>query len=129
MAELPIGEVARRAGLTPSALRYYEAEGLIPRAPQRGGRRVYPEAVLVRLAVIRLAKEAGFTVAEIRRLLSGFGRRTPPGKRWQSLAENKMAELDRRIAEARRMKKVLRALTRCECPTLEDCARALRARP
>ena len=125
MAELRIGEVARRAGVAPSALRYYEAEGLLPRAPQRGGQRVYPESILQRLALIRLAKEAGFTVAEIRRLLSGFSRKTPPGRRWRRLAESKLAELERRIEEAQRMKAVLQAVTRCECPSLDDCGKAM----
>jgi len=125
MAELRIGEVARRAGVAPSALRYYEAEGLLPRAPKRGGQRVYPESILQRLALIHLAKEAGFTVAEIRRLLSGFSRKTPPGQRWRRLAESKLAELERRIEEAQRMKAVLQAVTRCECPSLEDCGKAL----
>lgn len=125
MSELPIGEVARRAGVATSAIRYYEAEGLLPRAPRAGGRRVYPESVLQRLALIALAKDAGFTVAEIRRLLSGFSRKTPPGQRWRKLAESKVAELDRRIEEALRMKAVLQAVTRCECPTLDDCGAGL----
>ena len=125
MAELGIGEVARRAGLKASALRYYEAEGLIPRAPQRSGRRVYDESILDRLRIIQLAKSAGFTMAEIKRLLSGFSRRTAPGQRWRALAETKRAELDERIAEARRMQRVLDAVTRCDCPSFDDCARAL----
>jgi DNA-binding transcriptional MerR regulator len=125
VAELRIGEVARRAGVAASTLRYYEAEGLLPRAPRSGGHRVYPESILQRLALIALAKEAGFTVAEIRRLLSGFSRRTPPGQRWRKLAESKAAELDRRIEEARRMKAVLQAVGRCECPTLDDCGKEL----
>ncbi len=125
MAELPIGEVARRAGVAASALRYYEDAGLLPRADRKGGRRVYPEAILQRLALIHLAKEAGFTVAEIRRLLSGFARKTPPGQRWRTLAEMKLEELDRRIEEAQRMKAVLQTVTRCHCPTLDDCGKAL----
>jgi MerR family redox-sensitive transcriptional activator SoxR len=128
--EIGIGEVARRAGLATSAIRYWEREGLIPRARRRGGRRVYDASVADRLALIRLAKAAGFTVAEIRRLLGGFGRRTPPGERWRRLARGKLAELEHRIEEAQRMKRVLRAVARCECPTFEDCARGMEsARP
>lgn len=126
MSELSIGEVALRAGIATSAIRYYEAEGLIPPAPRRGGRRVYDASMVDRLALIAVAKQAGFTVAEIKRLLGGFARRAPPGERWRSLAERKLAELDQRIAEAERMKRVLGVVMRCECPTFEDCARALK---
>ncbi len=125
MAELGIGEVARRAGIAASAIRYYEAEGLIPRAARRSGRRVYDESIVGRLSLIALAQSAGFTIAEIKRLVRGFGGRKPPGARWRALTAEKLGELDRRIAEAERMKRVLRVVARCECPTLDDCARAL----
>ncbi len=123
---LSIGEVAKRAGLAASALRYYEREGLIPTADRCGGKRVYGEDIFDRLALINAAKAAGFTVAEIQTLLSGFARRTPPGRRWRKLAERKLVELDARIAEVERMKRALEAVTRCECPTLEECSRAIR---
>lgn len=125
MSELGIGEVAKRTGLASSAIRYYEGEGLIPAATRRGGRRMYGTDVLHRLAVIELAKRSGFTLAEIKRLLGGFERSTPPGDRWRRLAGEKMKELDARIAEARRMRKVLGIVTRCTCPTFDDCARAM----
>ena len=126
MSELGIGEVARRASLASSALRYYEREGLLPPAHRRNGRRFYDEHVLERLSVIELAKRAGFTLAEIKRLFGGFDRRTPPGERWRRLAEEKFRELDERIAEAQRMQAVVRVIARCECPTFDDCARAMR---
>jgi MerR family transcriptional regulator, redox-sensitive transcriptional activator SoxR len=127
MSELGIQEVGRRARLASSALRYYEREGLLPRAHRRNGRRFYDEDVLERLAVIELAKRAGFTIAEIKRLFGGFDRRTPPGERWRRLANDKFRELDERIAETQRMQALLRVIAGCECPTFEDCARALRA--
>jgi MerR family redox-sensitive transcriptional activator SoxR len=126
---LSIGEVAERTGVAASALRYYEREGLIPKADRQGGKRVYGEDILDRLALIAVAKAAGFTVAEIQTLLSGFARRTPPGQRWRKLAETKLAELETRSAELERMKRVLLAVTRCKCPTLEECSRALRGGP
>ncbi len=125
MKLLSIGKVADRAGIAASAIRYYEAEGLLPRADRRSGRRVYDERIVERLAIIHLAKGAGFTVAEVKRLLGGFARRTPPGERWRTLAERKLVELDERIAEAERMKRLLQIVQRCECPTFEDCSRAM----
>jgi len=121
-----IGEVAKLTGVAASALRYYEREGLIPRADRRGGKRIYGDDILDRLALIGVAKAAGFSVAEVRTLLSGFTRRTPPGKRWRKLADRKLAELEARAAEVASMKRVLLAVTRCECPTLDECARAMR---
>ena len=126
---LTIGEVAERSGVAASALRYYEREGLIPRADRRGGKRVWRDDVLDRLALIAVAKAAGFTVAEIQTLLAGLARRAPPGARWRALAARKLGELEARRAEVERMKRVLEALSRCECPTLEDCSRAIRAAP
>jgi DNA-binding transcriptional MerR regulator len=126
MKMLPIGQVARRAGITASAIRYYENEGLLPRALREGGRRVYDEPILDRLRLIELAKKSGFTIAEIRKLLGGFARSAPPGVRWRALAEKKLEELDRRIEEAQRMRELLGIVMGCECPTLEDCARSMR---
>lgn len=123
---LSIGVVARRSGLAASALRYYERAGLIPPADRRGGKRAYGEEVLDRLALIDAAKAAGFRIAEIRALLEGLGRRTPPGSRWRALAARKQQELEARLAGLRRAKRMLAVVNRCECPTLEDCSRALR---
>lgn len=123
---LTIGQVAKRTGIAASALRYYEREGLIPTADRRGGKRVYGDDILDRLALVGAAKAAGFTVAEIRTLLAGFARRTPPGARWRKLAERKRRELDARLAEVERMKRALDIATRCACPTLEECSRVIR---
>ena len=121
MSDLTIGQVANQAGIATSAIRFYERERLLPRPDRRNGRRVYGKSILARLDLIDLAKRAGFTVAEIRRLLHGFKGNTPPGVRWRMLAESKIEELDERIREARRMKAVLERVTDCECPTLDDC--------
>ena len=123
---LTIGEVAKQTGVAASALRFYEREGLIPKAAREGGKRIYSEDILDRMALIGVAKAAGFTVAGIKTLLSGFARRTPPGPRWRKLAVRKLAELDARIAEVERMRRVLTSVTGCECPSLEECSRAIR---
>lgn len=125
MADLTIGAVAKRAGLATSAIRYYEAEGLLPKALRSGNRRVYSESIFERLALIELAQSAGFTIREIKQLLAGFRSSTPPSQRWQRLTKAKVSELEARIEDAERMLGVLRTVRRCACPTLDDCGRAL----
>jgi MerR family redox-sensitive transcriptional activator SoxR len=126
MEELTIGEVAQRAGIRASAIRYYESVAVLP-APQRiNGCRRYDASVLERLAVIQLAQKAGFTVAEIRTLFSGFTPETPASARWEALAQQKLAEVDALIYRAQAMKRVLEEqLLRCRCLTLEECARCI----
>src|SRR5262249_29941929 len=126
MNRLPIGEVARRTGMRPSALRYYEEVGLIAPQPRDGGQRRYGPDVFNILAVIEHAKRVGFTIAETRWLLTGFGSSIAPTERWRSMAKRKEKELDQAIADARRMKNLLRWTLRCECVTLEECGRRLR---
>jgi MerR family transcriptional regulator, redox-sensitive transcriptional activator SoxR len=121
--ELTIGDVARRAGLRTSALRYYEDVGLVQPIRRAHGRRVYDASVFESLALIRLAQDAGFTVAEVRRLLSGFDRATPASVRWQSLAQRKLDEINARIERAERMRALLERLLRCRCDTLGQCVR------
>ena len=122
MEELAIGEVARRAGIRPSALRYYERIGLLP-APRRvSGRRRYDQSTVQMLRVVQLAQQAGFTVAEIQTLLHGFAPDTPPAARWQPLAQQKIAELDALVARAQQMKRILETGLNCGCLRLEDCA-------
>jgi MerR family redox-sensitive transcriptional activator SoxR len=125
MEDLAIGEVARRAGIRPSALCYYESIGLLP-APRRvSGRRRYDEQTVQMLRVVQLAQAAGFTIAEIQTLLYGFAPDTPPAARWQPLARQKIVELDALIARAQQMKRVLETGLNCGCLRLEDCAVAL----
>lgn len=117
-----IGAVAKQAGLRPSAIRYYESVGLLPRPERTNGRRRYDDSVFSRLALIELAQQAGFTIGEIKTLLHGFSRKTPASVRWRALTESKLEEIEERIRQARRMKRVLERLAECECPTFEDCA-------
>lgn len=127
MEELPIGEIARRAGVRPSALRYYESIGLLP-APRRvNGRRRYDALAVQLLSVVQLAQLAGFTIAEIQTLLHGFAPETPPAERWQPLARQKLRELDAQITRVHQMKQILEQGLSCGCLRLEDCAVVLGA--
>lgn len=122
MDELAIGEVARRAGIRTSALRYYERIGLLPAPKRVSGQRRYDARTVQLLKVIQLAQGAGFTVAEIQTLLHGFTPETPPAARWQPLARKKLEELDALIVRAQQMKQVLATGLNCGCLRLEDCA-------
>ena len=122
---LTIGEVARRAGVRASAIRYYEEAGLLEEPERVGGKRRYDEEVLRRLALIGGAKRAGFTIGEIRTLLHGFPPGTGAAQRWQALASEKLIEVDEAIAQLRQTRGLLEEALRCECASLDECARLL----
>lgn len=124
---LTITAVARRAALRPSALRYYESVGLLP-APERvGNRRRYGPDVLSRLTLIA-AQQMGFSSAEIAVLIDGFAAGTPAGERWSVMAAQKLAEVEALIVRAEGMRQLLGEALRCQCLTLDACARAFQAR-
>ena len=129
---VPIGELARRTGVATSALRYYERIGLLSPAERVGQRRHYPPSSAERVALIRLCQDAGFTLAEIGRLLTAWSR----GRRdWDRLAERKIAELDARIADAQRAKKLVTHALECPhrdllaCPNFRSALEAHLERP
>lgn len=124
-AVLTIGEVARRAGLRTSAIRYYEETGLLPEPERAGGKRRYQEGILRRLALIAGAKRAGFTLEEIRTLLNGFPAGTGAAERWRVLASEKLVEVDEAVARLRETRELLEEALRCECASLDECARLL----
>ena len=123
-----IGELARKAGIRSSAIRFYERAGVLPRASRQNGQRDFtPEAELY-LAVIDVARRAGFTIAEIRIFFQGFPEGIPASARWRRLAQKKYNELDLLISRMESMQKLLRNGMRCRCIKLEDCGRILRSR-
>lgn len=124
-ALLTIGEVARRAGVRTSAIRYYEEAGLLPEPERVGGKRRYEKEMLRRMALIGGAKRAGFTLSEIRTLLHGFPAGTGAAQRWQALASEKLVEVDETIAQLRETRELLEEALRCECVSLDECARLL----
>ena len=104
---LTIGEVAAMVGLNASTLRYYESIGLLPPAKRLGGQRRYTTAILPLLAVIQMAKEAGFSLPEIHTLLHSQTDGEVLSQRWQTLAAAKIRELDVVISRAQDMKALL----------------------
>jgi MerR family redox-sensitive transcriptional activator SoxR len=123
MENLAIGDIARQAGVATSAIRYYERIGLLPPSRRVSGKRRCDPSILQKLGVIRLAQQAGFTIAEIQTLLLAASPvNTPPSQRWEALAGSKITELDAMIQRAQEMKALLETTLQCQCVTLEDCA-------
>lgn len=118
---LTIGEVARKAGVNPSAIRYYERIGVLPPPERRAGQRRYPPEIVRRLGAIEIAKEAGFTLDETRELFAADGHRSAHAE-LQLLAARKLPELDELIARAQRKRGWLAAAQQCTCETLDVCA-------
>ena len=119
---LPIGEVARRAGVAASALRYYEEEGLVASVRPAGGQRRYPRSVLRRLAFVRAAQNVGLTLDEIRAALATLPEgRTPTKADWARLSRGWRSRLDEQIAgaggAARRPHHAASAAGACRCAT------------
>lgn len=121
MAMLSIGEVAKRAGIRTSALRYYEEAGVLPAPARVNGRRQYQVDVLQRIDVLHFAQQAGFSLDEIKTLFHGFDASTPLSARWQRLARVKLQELDTLAAKIVLMRRALELGLKCGCVRLEDC--------
>ena len=106
---MKIGELAARASLNASAIRYYEKMGVL----------VAP------VLLVRFATNMGFTLAEIKLFLSGLRDNTPVGPRWKKLAARKLAEVEQNIARSLKLKSLLQGLLRCHCPSLQFCVNRL----
>lgn len=105
---LTIGEVAAAAGIEASTLRYYERIGLLPPPPRRSGRRCYTPHILPLLAIIKLAKDAQFTLPEIHQLLYTHDHDSSTlSDRWRMLAARKLEEINQIISRALEMKHLL----------------------
>lgn len=122
---MTIGEVAEKAALATSAIRYYEKTGLLKQPLRKNGRRVYSDGILHQLVIIEFAKETGFTLSETKLLLHGFPENTPASARWKKMASNKIRELDVALAKTKAMRDMLEAMTSCRCRKLEQCAEGL----
>jgi MerR family transcriptional regulator, redox-sensitive transcriptional activator SoxR len=124
METFAIGEIAELAGVQPSTLRYYENIGILPPPRRVSGQRRYSGDVLQILAVIQLAKDANFTLPEIRALLYDYSEYSTPSQRWKDLAQRKLREVDAIIAHAQEMKQLLEEGLECDSLLyeLDSCA-------
>ena len=110
---LPIGELAKRAGLATSAIRYYERIGLLPEPYRVSGQRRYGTETLGRLEFIATAQRAGFTLREIAELSRDFDVR--------QLARRKLPEVREQLHRTRQIKRWLDTASECDCASPDEC--------
>ncbi len=119
---LSIGEVAERTGVTVSALRFYEAEGLISSTRSAGGQRRFAREVLRRVAFVRIAQQIGLSLDEIAGALAALpDERTPTPADWARLSRTWRAALDERIKLLELVRDDLTSCIGCGCLSLHTC--------
>lgn len=122
METLAIGDFAARAGVAPSALRYYEREGLIRSARTAGNQRRYERSELRRVAFIKIAQQVGVSLEEIREALAELPEnRTPTKADWARLSAHWRRKLDERITLMERLRDQLTGCIGCGCLSLQRC--------
>jgi DNA-binding transcriptional MerR regulator len=129
VTELDIAEVARRAGVPASTLRYYEERGLIRSLGRQGLRRQYAVSVLERLALIALGRAAGFSLEEIGEMLAGGGVPKIDRQRLKRRADELDHTINRLVVmrDGLRHAAVCRAPSHLECPTFKRILKAVMA--
>jgi MerR family redox-sensitive transcriptional activator SoxR len=122
METLAIGDFAARSGVAPSALRYYEKEGLIRSTRTTGNQRRYHRSELRRVAFIRIAQQVGVSLDEIREALASLPEnRTPTKADWSRLSARWRRRLDERIALMERLRDQLTGCIGCGCLSMQRC--------
>lgn len=111
----PIGEVSRRTGVSVSAIRYYDDEGLIDKLIRSGGKRLFGLDAIRRVSFVRRAREVGFSIGEIRAVLN-----EGPAE-WASIVERKRRDLIEKRAELDTMIELLGEISECGCQAIADC--------
>lgn len=121
-ATLTVGQLARRFGLKTSAIRYYEANGILPEPNRESGQRRYDAKAVRRMEVLDVAKRADFSLDEARVLLRSAEAGTPAFESLRALATRKLPEVEALIARAQAMRQWLLTATDCSCTSLDVCA-------
>ena len=120
--KLTVGEAAARSGFAPSALRYYESQGLIAAERTDGGQRRYDRGVLRRLAFIRAARHVGLSLDEVRASLDTLPRsRTPNRADWTRISKLWRQRLDAEIEALEALRDGLDSCIGCGCLSLQRC--------
>jgi MerR family redox-sensitive transcriptional activator SoxR len=119
---MKIGEVAKRAGIATSTLRYYEQIGLLPPPKRVSGQRSYDAQVFDTLKIIAAGQANGFTLNEIHGLLHGYcDNKQPNSVKWRSMARHKLNEIDVEIQRLEAIKQSLISGMDCDCTSFDDC--------
>ena len=119
---ISIGQLAKRTGLSVSAIRYYEQRGLVDAERNAGGQRRFLRSDIRRLSFVLIAQQFGFTIEQIRRELAGLPKSRTPNKRdWQRIATVFGTALDRKIDALQQLKARLDGCIGCGCLSLEAC--------
>ena len=119
--ELTIGELATRSGVSQSALRFYEREGLIAARRTEGNQRRYPSVTLRRVALVQAGKAAGIPLDRIRAALETLPDEKPTKRDWDRLSRSWASELDERIATLEAIRTRLTTCIGCGCLSLQTC--------
>jgi MerR family transcriptional regulator, redox-sensitive transcriptional activator SoxR len=120
--ELSIGELSTRSGVAPSALRFYEAQGLIYADRTSGNQRRYPRATLRRVALIQAGRAAGISLEQIRAAFDTLpSGRTPTRRDWERLSRHWRADIDRRITTLQALRNRLTTCIGCGCLSIDRC--------
>lgn len=123
-----ISEAARQSGVSAKMIRHYESLGLLPLAPRSAsGYRQYDAPAVHTLQFIRRARDMGFGMADIGKLLDLWRDRSRTSARVKRIAQEHIDDLSRRIASLESMKRTLQTLASCchgddrpDCPILEE---------
>ena len=121
-SELTVGQLAARAGVAVSALRFYEDQGLISARRTAGNQRRYPRATLRRVAFIRASQRVGIPLSRIADALAALpANRTPTAGDWERLSTQWRGDLDERISQLQRLRDRLAGCIGCGCLSLAAC--------
>jgi MerR family copper efflux transcriptional regulator len=112
---MTIGQVAKKTGVTQSAIRYYEASGLLPRPSRRHGARQYDDAAVDQVRILRFLRRAGITVRNIAAVAPQQAGSKVRREVWLSVLQRRIADLDALVIEAQETKRRLEETIACQC--------------
>ena len=120
---LPIGDLARRTGLSVSAIRFYEEKGLIEPHRTAGNQRRFLRSDIRRLSFILIAQKLGLSLSEIEEALAGLPQgRTPNAADWKRISGEVKQRIDAQIAALEKVREDLDGCIGCGCLSLRKCA-------
>ncbi len=122
VSALPIGKLASRTGLSVTAIRFYEAEGLVSSLRNAGGQRRFSRSDVRRLSFVKICQGLGFSLAEIRAALSRLpDGRTPTKRDWEKLSREFSKDIEQRIQALTQLRDTLSGCIGCGCLSLSKC--------